>query len=348
MAGSTRATMRDVASLAGVSAKTVSNVVTGSVFVRDDTRERVEEAMRKLDFVPNLSARSLRNGRSGVIALALPYLATSFSAELLDHIVQAARSRGLAVQVEQTGSEPRRERELLSRARAHLVDGLILNPIRLEDSALTDADRQLPVVLIGEVEHQLADHVGIDSVAGAAELTRHVIARGARRIAVVGGDDQHAIATATSRLRLQGVRQALAEAGLPADPRLTANHADWTMSGGAAAMTELLTRGVPFDAVLAFTDSLAAGALHVLHERGIRVPEDVLVTGFDDVELARFTDPALSTVQIDRAAFAAAAVDLLAERIADPTGTPRTITVPHRLIVRDSTAAAPRGWTPAR
>ncbi|KJL33811.1 LacI family DNA-binding transcriptional regulator [Microbacterium azadirachtae] len=344
MGGSTRATMRDVASLAGVSTKTVSNVVTGAVFVREDTRERVEDAMRKLDFVPNLSARSLRNGRSGVIALALPYLATSFSAELLDHIVQAARLKGFAVQVEQTGAEPRRERELLSRARTHLVDGLILNPIRLEDSALTDEDRQLPVVLIGEVEQQLADHVGIDSVAGAADMARHVIARGARRIAVIGGDDRHAIATATSRLRLQGVRQALAEAGLPADPRLTVNHADWTIAGGAAATTELLSRGIPFDAVLGFTDSLAAGALHVLHGRGIRVPDDVLVTGFDDVELSRFTEPALSTVQIDRAAFAGSAVDLLAERIADPGGTPRSITVPHRLVERASTAAAPRGW----
>ncbi|GAA4488130.1 LacI family DNA-binding transcriptional regulator [Microbacterium panaciterrae] len=346
MAGSTRATMRDVAALAGVSTKTVSNVVTGTVPVNADTRARVEQAMRKLDFVPNLSARSLRNGRSGVIAVALPYLATSFSAELLDHIVQAARLKGFAVQIEQTGSEPRRERELLSRARAHLIDGLILNPIRLEDSALTDADRQLPVVLIGEVEQQVADHVGIDSVAGAAEMTRHVIERGARRIAVLGGDEQHGIATATSRLRLQGVRQALAEAGLPADPRLTANHADWTIAGGAEAMIELLSRGVAFDAVLGFTDSLATGALHALHGRGIRVPEDVLVTGFDDVELSRFTEPALSTVQIDRAAFAGAAVDLLAERIADPSGTPRSITVPHRLVVRDSTRATPGGWIP--
>lgn len=346
MAGSTRATMRDVASLAGVSAKTVSNVVTGSAFVRDDTRERVEQAMRKLDFVPNLSARSLRNGRSGVIAVALPYLATSFSAELLDHIVRAARLKGFAVQVEQTGSEPRRERELLSRARAQLVDGLILNPIRLEDSALTDDDRQLPVVLIGEVEQQLTDHVGIDSVAGAAEMTRHVIERGARRIAVIGGDDRHAIATATSRLRLRGVRQALADAGLPADPRLLVNHAEWTITGGAEAAEELLSRGVPFDAVLAFTDSLAVGALHALRARGIRTPDDVLVTGFDDVELSRFTDPALSTVRIDRAAFAAAAVDLLAERIADPSGTPRSITMPHRLVVRDSTGVAPGGWIP--
>ena len=347
MAGSTRATMRDVASLAGVSAKTVSNVVTGAAFVREDTRERVEQAMLKLDFVPNLSARSLRNGRSGVIAVALPYLATSFSAELLDDIVQAARAKGFAVQIEQTGSEPRRERELLSRARAHLVDGLILNPIRLEDSALTDDDRSLPVVLIGEVEQKLADHVGIDSVAGAAEMTRHVIERGARRIAVIGGDDQHDIATATSRLRLQGVRQALAEAGMPADPRLQVNHADWTIAGGAEAAVELLARGVAFDAILGFTDSLATGALHVLHARGIRVPQDVLVTGFDDVELSRFTEPALSTVQIDRAAFAGSAVDLLVERIADPTGTIRSITVPHRLIIRDSTSASPRGWIPA-
>ncbi|MFC4137713.1 MULTISPECIES: LacI family DNA-binding transcriptional regulator [unclassified Microbacterium] len=345
MARGARATMRDVASLAGVSAKTVSNVVTGTVPVREDTRERVEAAMRKLDFVPNLSARGLRNGRSGVIAVALPFLATSFSSELMHRIVEAAHRRGLAVHIEETGADPGRERELLSRARAHLVDGLILNPIRLEDSSVEGSDLP-PVVLIGEVENRSTDHVGIDSVAGAAELTRHVLSRGATRIAVLGADDENTFGTATSRLRLQGVRQALGEAGVPLDPRLEVNNPDWTMTGGVAATGLLLSRGIPFDAIIAFTDSLATGALHVLRRHGVDVPGQVLVTGFDDVEVSRYTAPPLTTVAIDLPAFAGAAVDRLVARIADRSGPAQSITVPHRLVLRESTDAAPRGYDP--
>ncbi len=346
MVASTRATMRDVAALAGVSAKTVSNVVTGAVPVKEDTRERVEAAMATLDFVPNLSARGLRNGRTGMIAVALPHLATSFSAELLHRIVDSAHTRGLAVQIEETAAQPVRERELISRARAHLVDGLILNPIRLEDSAITRADRLPPVVLIGEVEQPQTDHVGIDSTGAAAELARHVLKAGAKRIAVVGADDRHELATATSRSRMQGVLFALQEAGIVPDPSLAVNHADWTVSGGAAATEQLISRGRGFDAVICFTDSLAAGALHALRRHGIRVPDDVLVTGFDNIELSQFLAPALTTVDLDRVAIADAAVGLLVDRIAHRAGKPRAITTPHHLIVRESTSAHPAGYHP--
>lgn len=170
--------MKDVAALAGVSQKTVSNVVTRAVPVREETRTRVEAAMLKLDFVPNLNARGLRSGRSGTIALALPDLATAFSAELLHRIVDAAHERGLAVQIEETAATPERERELLARARSHLIDGLILNPIRLEDSVIRYADRLPPLVVIGEVEQHRADHVRVDSRLAAADVTRHLLSRG--------------------------------------------------------------------------------------------------------------------------------------------------------------------------
>src|SRR5690606_33517427 len=200
MAASARATMRDVAALAGVSTKTVSNVVSGTAFVRPETNERVEPAMLELDFVPNLSARGLRNGRTGMIAVALPDLSTAYSAELLHLIVEAAHRRGLAVQVEETASEPHRERELLSRARSHLVDGLILNPIRLEDTVVPRTDRLPPVVLIGEVEQHRTDCVLVDNQAAAGAIVQHVLAQGARRIAVIGGEDgAGGLSTATSR-----------------------------------------------------------------------------------------------------------------------------------------------------
>ena len=341
-----RATMKDVAALAGVSPKTVSNVVTGTVAVREETRARVEAAMVELDFVPNLSARGLRQGRSGIIALALPDLATAYSAELVHRIVEAAHERGLAVQIEETASDPAREKELLSRARAHLVDGLILNPIRLEDSVIRYADRLPPIVVIGEVEQHRADQVRIDSRLAAADAARHVIARGARRIAVVGADDRGEVATATSRLRLEGVHDALREAGLPRDPALEVNRLPWSMAAGADGMKEILARRVPFDAVIAFTDSMAAGALHTLHDHGIDVPGDVIVTGFDDVEFSQFTSPSLTTIAFDRGAFAQATLGLLQTRMDDRTSAPRSLTLSHRVRERASTARRPAGHQP--
>jgi DNA-binding LacI/PurR family transcriptional regulator len=338
--------MKDVAALAGVSPKTVSNVVTGTVAVREETRARVEAAMSELDFVPNLSARGLRNGRSGIIAVALPDLGTAYSAQLVHRIVAAAHDRGLAVQVEETATEPEREKELLSRARAHLIDGLILNPIRLEDSVVKYADRLPPLVVIGEVEQNRADHVRIDSRMAAAEATRHVIARGARRIAVIGADDDPAFETATSRLRLAGVHDALHEAGIARDRRLEVNLLPWTMAGGAEAARMLLARKVDFDAVVAFTDSIAFGAMHTLHDAGIRVPDDVIVTGFDDVELSEFTSPSLTTVAFDLGDFAEAALGLLESRMDDRVSPPRGLILPHRLIERASTSASPAGYRP--
>ncbi len=341
-----RATMKDVAALAGVSPKTVSNVVTGTVAVREETRRRVESAMVELDFVPNLNARGLRKGRSGIIAVALPDLATAFSAELMHRIVDAAHDRGLAVQIEETATDPERERELVSRARAHLVDGLILNPIRLEDSVLKYADRLPPLVVLGEVEQNRADHVRIDSRRAAAEVTRHVLSRGATRIAVIGADDDPSVATATGRLRLEGVHDALREVGIDRDRALEINPMPWAMTGGADGVATLFRRGVAFDAIIAFTDSLALGALHALHDRGVSVPGDVIVTGFDDVEFSRYTSPSLTTIAFDRRAFADAALTLLESRMDDRSAPPRALTLSHHLLERDSTRGTPRGYNP--
>ncbi|MFJ9392883.1 LacI family DNA-binding transcriptional regulator [Nocardioides sp. NPDC101246] len=335
--GPRRATVKDVAALAGVSPKTVSNVMNETVFVRPDTRERVLAAVEELDFVPNLSARSLRGGRSGVIALALPDLATAFSADMVHRVVQAAHERGMAVQIEETAAEPQREHDLVSRAREHQVDGLILNPIRLKDSIIVHDDHLPPVVLIGEVEQHKVDRVLIDSRQAGYEVAAHLLDRGARRIAVLGGATGAVDATATSAQRLEGYHRALREHGIEPDARLEINAEEWSMRGGAEAAEELLNRGTTFDAIMAFTDSIAFGAMHVLQEHGLEVPRDVLVTGFDDVEHARFMNPSLTTVALDRRAFAEAAVDLLLARIGDRTTPPRAVAIPHELVVRAST-----------
>ncbi|MFI5626813.1 LacI family DNA-binding transcriptional regulator [Nocardioides sp. NPDC051685] len=335
--GSRRATVKDVAALAGVSPKTVSNVMNETALVRPDTREKVLAAVAELDFVPNLSARSLRNGRSGVIALALPDLSTAFSAEMVHWAVQVAHARGMAVQIEETGAEPKREHDLVSRAREHLVDGLILNPIRLQDSIIVHDDQVPPVVLIGEVEQHKVDRVLIDSRQAGYEVAAHLLDRGARRIAVLGGETGAVDAVATSVQRLEGYHRALRDHDIEPDQALEVNVEEWSMVGGAGAAKELLNRGTTFDAIMAFTDSIAFGAMHVLQEHGLEVPRDVLVTGFDDVEHARFMNPTLTTVALDRRAYAEAAVDLLLTRIGDRTAPPRAVAIPHELVVRGST-----------
>jgi DNA-binding LacI/PurR family transcriptional regulator len=328
-----RATVRDVARLAGVSPTTVSNVVNGMVPVSPETRVRVERALSALDYVPNLSARGLRNGRSGVIALALPNLSTPYSAVLAHHIVRAAIDRGWSVQIEETGLGRRREAELLSRARANLVDGLILSPVLRETSAVQRGVSLPPVVLIGEVDQPSADHVWIDNIAAAQAITELLLAHGHRRIAILGVKNSD-----TSRLREQGYRMALASANLPTYGAMEIGCPHWTSDCGYEATRSWLTEHEPPEALFAFTDSLALGALHALSESGLRVPQDVSVVGYDDVPEAAHYAPPLTTVGFDKQAFAEAVLDQLSTRIADPSAPITSRTIPFQLMERESVA----------
>lgn len=327
-----RATVKDVAARAGVSPKTVSNVMNGTFPVAPETRRRVEQAMAALDYVPNFSARGLRNGRTGMIALALPELNTAYSAELAHHFVHHARSRGWAVQIEETrgGTDP--EHQLILKARAQLVDGLILNPVSLETSALRPGVALPPVVVIGEVDQPIADHVWIDNVAAAAAMVGHLAGRGRRRIAAIGTMDSE-----SARLRLAGYRRGLAEAGLPHDPGLEVSTAGWGPSGAAGTVGPLLDRVDDLDALFCFTDALAMGALHALAATGRHVPTDLAVAGYDDIWESAYFTPALTTIGFDKSELARVAIDLLARRIADPGRPPETVTLPYELVVREST-----------
>jgi DNA-binding LacI/PurR family transcriptional regulator len=335
-----RATVRDVANLAGVSPKTVSNVINGVVPVRPETRARVEAALVELDYVPNLSARGLRNGRSGNIALALPDLSTAYSAELARWFVELAHDRGWAIQLEATGSDPHREVALVSRARTHLVDGLVLNPTQLGMSVVADAAELPPTVVIGEVEPPRGiDQVHVDSIAAAREMTGYLLETGHRRIAVVGGSDD-SFRSATSVLREQGHAEALANAGLQVDPALTIALMEWTTAAAASGFAAFLDRiGELPDAVFCLTDSMALGVLHVLAARGIRVPADISVVGFDGIAEAEYTIPALTTVSFSKRAIADAALTALERRIADRHAPGSDLVIPHELVHRDSVAA---------
>lgn len=330
-----RPTGKDVARRAGVSPKTVSNVLTGVVSVSPRTRARVEQAMLELNYVPNHSARSLRNGRSGLIGLALPDLSTPYSADLAHHIVEAAHQRGWGVQIEETGHDPQREVELMSQARTNIIDGLILNPVVLDQTAVKVGVALPPVVLLGEVNQHLTDRVWVDGIAAARDMTKMLAAKGNRRIAVLGVTGKRRSATAITRT--EGYHTALRELGIPRDPSLEIVCEDWTPRGSAGALSAYLNDHEPPDALFCFTDSLAIGALSALAGRGIRVPQDVMVAGFDDIDDGEFANPPLTTISFDRRVVADRALDMLARRIADRDREPETVTVDYRIVERAST-----------
>jgi LacI family transcriptional regulator, repressor for deo operon, udp, cdd, tsx, nupC, and nupG len=332
-----RATVKDVARRAGVSPKTVSNVVNGLVPVSPATRKRVELALQELEYVPNLSARGLRNGRSGLIALALPKLETAYSAEIAHHVVELAHEAGWSVQVEETGLEPVREHELFVKARAQQIDGLILNPVVLEASALERGVALPPVVLIGEVEQELADRVAVDSVAAARDMTRLLLDRGHREIVSVGGGERSV--SAAGHLRSIGYREAMAEAGLP--PR-EIEESEWAPAAAAAAVNAYLDSNPLPDAFFCFTDGMAMGALSAISARGHRVPHDVALAGFDDIDAARFLGPGLTTVSFDKREFVGRAFTMLVERMHDREADPRLAIIDHRIVERGSTRSAVR------
>ncbi len=330
-------TMRDVADRAGVSVKTVSNVVNGFRHVSPDMRARVQRALDDLGYRMNVPARSLRSGRTGVITLAVPELRQAYFAELGGAVVRHAEEAGLLVLVEQTLESRERETEVLTGGRGRLVDGVIFSPLGLGPDDLAAVRPDLPVVLLGEraVDGPL-DHVSIDNVAAARDVVAHLVGLGRRRVAAVGVQPDVPVGPAQQRSR--GYARALAAAGLPAPPELLVPVAAGHRAAGAEAVARLLDGAhPPPDAVFCFNDMLAHGALHELLRRGVRVPDDVALAGFDDVEESRFTTPPLTTVAPGLDDIARHAVALLRERMAEPDVPPRAVTVAHRLVVRGST-----------
>jgi DNA-binding LacI/PurR family transcriptional regulator len=329
--------MKHVAERAGVSIKTVSNVVNGARHVTPDTRSRVQEAIDALGFVPNATARSLRIGRSGVVALALPELHAPYFAELAHHVVRAAHGRGWTILVDETRGELEQERLAASGIRPQLIDGLIFSPLALQARDLPDVGTRTPMVLLGErVTGASVDLVTVDNPAVAATAVEHLLALGRARVAAVGV--QATAVAETARLRLAGFRRALEEGGVAPDPQLEVPALRWHRADGAEAARRLLAAPRPPDAVVCFNDLLALGMLHGLAEAGVRVPDDIAVIGVDDVEDGQYSRPSLSTVAIAKQEIAEAAVELLAARVAGEPGPARTVTAGHRLVVRESTA----------
>ncbi|KES06105.1 LacI family transcriptional regulator [Streptomyces toyocaensis] len=335
------ASLKDVAAMAGVSVKTVSNVVTGSTYVSPPTREKVERALSALDYRPNLSARNLRKGRTGVIALALPELDAPYFAELTRFVIDAAAKHGWTVLIEQTDGDPARERDVLDGVREQRIDGLIFSPIAVGPEELAARTDTTALVLLGErVLDGPTHHVAIDNQRAARELTEHLLSLGHTRIAAIGRQDNPSANTA--HLRLAGYRQALEAAGLSYDETLAPLTRAYHRADGAQLMQYLLDLPEPPQAVFCCNDLLALGALRTALSSGLRVPQDIAIGGWDDIEDGRYSTPTLTTVSPDKEQIAHVAVDMLEAQINGTRPTRRgaevsEVTAGSRLVIREST-----------
>lgn len=338
------ATLRDVADRAGVSIKTVSNVVNDQPNVGPETRERVRRIVRELNYRPQVGARQLRTGTSGLITLAVPTLEGAYFAELTQSFAAEAQRRNRSIMLHTTVGGADEERSVLDGFTRVIGDGVVFNPITIGEETLAAMERTIqPTVLIGEHVPEGAlpagcDYVHTDNIAAAEDATRHLFRRGARRIAHVGSLAlaEAAQAHSTSRLRLAGHRRALADLVPDGPEPIVQEVRSWTLEGGVAAVEPLLARCPDVDGIVCGNDELARGVLLALRARGIDVPGQIRVIGHDDTHEAEFTAPALSSIDPQRDLLVRTVLDMLVERIQGYDGPPRRVVTPHRLMARGS------------
>ena len=343
-----RVTQSDVARLAGVSRATVSNVVTGhtggSVQITEETRRRVLAAIAQLGYQPHAAARSLRSGRTDTIALLIPDGRNPHWWAIVRGVEAVAREHGCQLVLSISGQEAERERRSLRALAEQRFDGLILiltYPGRLADELDALRLQGSPIVTFG---HELPgkDLVTQDYGPGTCELMDHLMKLGHTRIGFI-----HGVARAgLGADRLFAYRRALRAAGLPYEKALIAQCGP-DPDDGACAARRLLDLSPRPTAILGVNDLMAMGALQAAYERGLAVPADLSVAGFDDMDFAEHLTPPLTTVRAHGEEIGRQAAALLFARLADPDRPPQRVAIPTELVIRNSTGVGPDSFGPA-
>ena len=333
-----RITIRDIARLSGVSIATVSRVINGRPDVATRTRDEVMRVMRAHDFVTNSSARALSVGRTGLVGFTIPLIGESYFAAILSGATEALYEQEQRVVLCPTHHEHDREVTLLERLMNGTTDGaIVLVPEESSAELRTLQAHGYPFV-VADPRQPLDEGIPAVSathVAGARAATEHLLALGHRRIALITGTP----GWMATEERLAGYRTALVAAGLTPVAELVVEGHFTTETGHAAAL-RLLDLTVPPTAIFASNDNMAVGAMRAVLERGLRVPDDISIVGFDDTELARNVFPRLTTVRQPLAELGRTAVSLLNRLIDGQRTEALRIELATRLVVRESTSPA--------
>jgi len=323
--------LKEVAELAGVSTATVSRVLADKPHVRSVVREKVLQAVKALDYRPNLVARSLRSQQSSTIGLIVSDIRNPFFTAISRAVEDCAHAQGYSVFLCNTDENPDKETIYLNLMRDENVAGVIFSPTRQTALQFTDLRLDIPTVVIDrEVSADLVDVVLINNVAAAHQLADHLIHNGYRRIGALFGE-----ASTTGRQRRQGLEEALEMAGLTPDPNLMRYVSPKIQAGHAAALS-LLALPQPPDALFTTNSLLTAGGLKAVQERGLRIPQDIALVGFDETVWSTLVQPPITLIAQPTEEIGRTATDLLLKRIEDPRRPARTIILQAQLLVRGS------------
>ncbi|MEM9428287.1 MAG: LacI family DNA-binding transcriptional regulator [Pseudomonadota bacterium] len=329
-------TLEDVARLAGVSTATVSRVLNTPDLVRAETRDRVRAVVDQLGYTPHFGGRALAIRRTNTVGAIIPTMENAIFARGLQALQTRLAARGVTLLVATSDFDPIQEEEQIHALLARGVDGLVLiGEARGADTYAFLARREVPVVLLwSHREGCLWTSVGFDNHRAAAEMAALVVASGHRRVAMVAG-----VTAGNDRAaaRVDGVRAALAAHGAPA-PRVV--EAAYSIEAGRTAATTLLTQDPAPSAIICGNDVLAAGVYIAARDLGLRIPDDISVTGFDDIDLATVLDPPLTTVHVPHRRMGQAAAEVLL-RLADAPAHVESIALETEIRERGSLGPGP-------
>ena len=332
--------MHDIAQMAGVSTSTVSRALNQSSLVNEETRQRIERLAQSLNYSINVGARNLRLQQNRTVAVIVPFESTArqhvsdpFFVSMLGSLADALTDRGydmLLSRIDAARLDSAGELAASGRALGVILIGQWHQHEQLNSLAL----RKVPIVVWGaQLPQQVYCTVGSDNIAGGTLATEHLLAGGHRRIAFLGD-----VGLPEVSHRFEGYQRALARAQVPGDPALL-QHAAFVEGSARGGIEDLLQRRVSFDALFASSDLLAMEAISALQDRGLRVPQDIAVVGFDDITLARYFRPTLTTVRQAISNGGEALVDALLAIVSGQK--PRPQVLPTELIVRESSGGQP-------
>lgn len=325
-------TISDVAKLANVSTATVSRVLSNSGNVKKETTEKVLEAIQKLNYQPNILARQLRKLETKTILVVVPDITNTFFSKILRGIEHVAIENDYEVLLGDTGNNVERERVYLDILRQKKADGMILLTARLESHLLEEIASEFPVVLACEyLEGSTIPTVSIDNVSSARKATEYLINLGHRRIGFISGP----LNVILSRDRLKGFRQAMAQHNIPIESFLV-QEGDFSFESGYNMMMKFLALDQPPTAVFAANDEMAIGAIKAIKSKGLHVPDDISVVGFDDIQFASIYEPALTTISQPMFEIGKKAMELLIKLINKDQLEKNQYILRDRLIIRDT------------
>lgn len=334
-------TIEEVARRAGVSVATVSRVLNGSGPVSPGTASRVQQAIDELGYTPNLTARNLRRKESRVVLALSPNFSNPYYAHILTGIGDLARSKGYSVFICNVGEDLESGKDALQMLKTHRADGAIFLACAMDDFWLEPYFEKYPIVQCCEyIPDAKASSVSIDNYRAAYEMTRYLAEQGHKRIGMISADNRYL----STRLRFEGCRDAQKDVGIQWDETLVETAGgDYSFASGHVAACRLLDRPDRPTALFCVSDILALSAVAAAEELGLSVPEDLTVTGFDDVDYTTMFHPYLTTVSQPCYAMGQRSLEMLLRRLRDPQLPPERVFVEHALVIRESSGKAPAG-----